>query len=126
MRTALVHDWLNGMRGGEKVLEELCLMFPEADLYTLFHEPDRMSATINAMNVITSPLQRLPFTRSHYRHLLPLLPWAIGRFDLSGYDLVISSSHCVARGARAPAAVPHVCYCHSPMRSICRSMETPL
>lgn len=118
MKLALVHDWLNGMRGGEKVLEVLCDLFPDADLYTLFYEPLRVSPKIRAMNPRTSVLQRLPFGRRHYRHYLPLYPWAIGKFDMRIYDTVISSSHCAAKGVRLREGQVHICYCHAPMRYI--------
>ena len=116
MKVAIIHDWLSGMRGGEKVLEDLLELFPDADLFTLFHEPDRISAAINQRSVRVSALQRLPFTRSKYRMLLPLFPWAVRRFDLTGYDLVLSSSHCAAKGVRVPDGTPHICYCYTPMR----------
>ena len=116
MRVALVHDWLTGMRGGEKVLAALAGIFPDADIFTLFYEPERISDAINSHRVLASPLNRLPGVLRYYRNLLPLMPRAIESFDLRGYDLVISSSHAVAKGARVPAGVPHICYCHTPMR----------
>jgi len=116
MRVALIHDWLTGMRGGEKVLEALCELFPEADLFTLFHLPGTTSPTIEDRRITTSFVQHLPLARQYYRRYLPLFPWAIERFRLEGYDLVISSSHCVAKSVITPAGVPHLCYCHSPMR----------
>jgi len=118
MKLALVHDWLNGMRGGEKVLEVLCDLFPDADLYTLFYEPDRVSEKIRRMDPCPSVLQRFPFSRRFYRHLLPLYPWAIERFDMSIYDVVISSSHCAAKGVATGDSQVHICYCHAPMRYI--------
>jgi glycosyltransferase involved in cell wall biosynthesis len=116
MRVALIHDWLTGMRGGEKVLEVLCELFPAADLYTLFHRPGSVSPAIERRRIVTSFVQHLPMADAHYRKYLPLFPLAIEQFRLSGYDLVISSSHCAAKAARAPKGVPHLCYCHSPMR----------
>jgi hypothetical protein len=118
MRTAVVHDWLNGMRGGEKVLEAMLPLLPEPTIYTLFYEKGSVSPGIESYPIRVSPLNRLPFTRRHYRSLLPLFPRAIEAFDLSGYDLVVSSSHCVAKGAVAPAGVPHLCYCHTPPRYV--------
>lgn len=118
MRVALVHDWLNGMRGGEKVLEVFCDLFPDAPIYTLFLEPDRISEKIKRHRIITSPLQKLPFTRDHYRNYLPLFPRAMKRFDLRGFDLVVSISHCAAKGVCVPEGIPHVCYCLTPMRYI--------
>lgn len=118
MRIALVHDWLTGMRGGEKVLEELCLLFPDAPLYTLVHVPGSVSETIEARRIVTSPLSRVPGAARHYRRFLPLFPRLIEGLDLSGYELVISSSSAVAKGAKAPPGVPHVSYVHSPMRYV--------
>jgi len=116
MKVALVHDWLNGMRGGEKVFEVLCELYPEADIFTLLYEPSRVSETIRQHRVHTSFIQRLPGARRFYRHYLPLFPAAIEQFDLRGYDLVISSSHCVAKGVVTAPGTVHVCYCHTPMR----------
>ena len=118
MKTALVHDWLNGMRGGEKVLELMCDLFPGAPIHTLFYEPDQVSEKIRQHPIIPSVLQNLPFTKKFYRHYLPLYPFAVRRFDLTGYDLVLSISHCAAKGVRVPEHIPHVCYCLSPMRYI--------
>jgi len=117
MQVAIVHDWLNGMRGGEKVLEALLELFPEATIYTLFHESGKVSPFIASHKVVTSWLDRIPGIYRLYRNLLPLFPAAIESFDLSEYDLVISSSHAVAKGVRAPQAV-HVSYCHTPMRYV--------
>jgi glycosyltransferase involved in cell wall biosynthesis len=115
-RVALVHDWLTGMRGGEKVLEALCEQYPDADIFTLFHVPGSVSPAIERHRIITSGLQKLPFSRTRYRALLPLYPTAIEQFDLDAYDLVISSSHCAAKAVVAPGRARHICYCHSPMR----------
>jgi glycosyltransferase involved in cell wall biosynthesis len=116
LRVALVHDWLTGMRGGEKVLEELGAMFPEAPIFTLFHFPGSVSPAIESHPIHTSFLQRAPGLRRHYRRYLPLFPAAIEDFDLAGFELVISSSHCVAKGIVPPPDGLHVCYCHTPMR----------
>jgi glycosyltransferase involved in cell wall biosynthesis len=116
MRVALVHDWLTGMRGGEKVLEVLCELYPDAHLYTLLHVPGSVSSTIERHRIHPSFVQSLPFAARLYRRYLPLFPWAIERFRFDGYDLVISSSHCVAKSAVTPASARHICYCHSPMR----------
>jgi len=118
MKIALVHDWLNGMRGGEKCLEVFCELFPDAHLYALFHEKGKMSAVIEAMDIRTSFLQKLPGVYSHYRYYLPLFPMAIESFDFSPYDLIISSSHCVAKGATPRPGARHVCYCFTPMRYV--------
>ena len=116
VRVALVHDWLTGMRGGEKVLESLCELYPDATLFTLFHRRGHLSPAIERMRIRTSRLQRIPGWQRIYRHLLPLYPHAIESFDLTGFDLVISSSHCVAKGALAAPGATHLCYCHTPMR----------
>lgn len=116
MRVALVHDWLTGMRGGEKVLEVLCELFPDAPLHTLLHLPGSVSPVIEDRPIRTSFLQRLPLAARRYRHYLPLFPRAIESFDLGGFDAVLSTSHCVAKGARPAPGARHLCYCHSPMR----------
>ncbi len=116
LRTAVVHDWLNGMRGGEKVLEALLPLVPEPTIFTLFHVPGSVSAAIERYPIEASFLNRLPFARTGYRNYLPLFPRAVESFDLSGFDLVVSSSHAVAKSAVAPRGVPHLCYCHTPMR----------
>ena len=115
-RVALVHDWLTGMRGGEKVLDALCEIFPAAPLYTLVRVPGSVSTRIEARPIHTSFVQRLPRPGRFYRHYLPLYPLAVELFDFSGYDLVISSSHCAVKSVKVPASAVHVCYCHSPMR----------
>src|SRR5579884_2585267 len=113
MRVALVHYWLLGMRGGEKVLEALCRMFPEADIFTLFYEPSRVSETIRRHRVQASALNPL---RRGYRALLPLMPMALESFDLRAYDLVISSESGPAKGVITHSSTRHICYCHTPMR----------
>ncbi len=118
LRVALVHDWLTGMRGGENCLEVFCEIFPRADLFTLLHLPGRVSAQIEAHPIRSSFLQRLPAAGRTYRWALPLFPKAIERFDLSGYDLVLSSSHSVAKSAIPPVGALSVCYCYTPMRYI--------
>lgn len=115
-KTAIIHDWLNGMRGGEKVLEELLALYPDADIFTLFYEPPSVSPLIRSKNVHVSRLNRNPLIRSHYRYFLPLFPRHIEAFDLRAYSLVISSSHCVAKGAVPAPAALHASYIHSPMR----------
>ncbi|HOX25255.1 MAG TPA: glycosyltransferase [Candidatus Krumholzibacteria bacterium] len=117
VRVALVHDWLVGMRGGEKVFEVFCDLLPAADVYTLLHRRGAVSPTIERHRITTAGrIQRLPAAMRVYRWALPLMPGAIESFDLAGYDLVLSSSHCVAKGARAAGGALHVCYCHTPMR----------
>jgi len=116
MRTAVVHDWLNGMRGGEKVLEAILPIVPEPTIFTLFHVPGSVSPGIERYPIVASALNRLPFARRGYRHYLPLFPRAVESFDLSAFDLVVSSSHCVAKGAIARDGAPHLSYCHTPVR----------
>jgi glycosyltransferase involved in cell wall biosynthesis len=116
VRVALVHDWLTGMRGGEKALERLCEIFPQAELFTLVHVKGSVSPLIEDRPIHTAFTQRLPFVAKAYRHYLPLFPAAIERFDFRGFDLVVSCSHCVAKSVIVPPGVPHVCYCLTPMR----------
>ncbi len=116
LRVALVHDWLTGMRGGEKCLEVLCEMFPQADLYTLVHRRGSVSRAIEARRIHESWIARMPGGRSHYRWYVPLYPLAVESFDLSDYDLVVSLSHCVAKGALTRSDALHVCYCFTPVR----------
>jgi glycosyltransferase involved in cell wall biosynthesis len=113
MRVAIVHYWLLNMRGGEKVVEALCRLLPDADLFTLFYDPERVSPLIRSRHVTASFLNPL---RRHYRSLAPLMPMALEHFDLRGYDLVISSESGPAKGVITPASTRHVCYCHTPMR----------
>jgi glycosyltransferase involved in cell wall biosynthesis len=117
MRVALVHDWLTGMRGGERVLEALLGLWPDAEIFTLLHVPGSVSPLIESRPIHASFVGRLPGAARRYRSFLPLFPAAIERFDLRGYDLVVSSSHCVAKGVRT-GGTPHVCYCHTPMRYV--------
>lgn len=116
MKIALVHDWLNGMRGGEKVLEALCELYPGAEIFTLLLEEEKVSPRIRGMTIHTSFIQRLPFARRCYRRYLPLFPRAVESFDLTGFDLVISTSHAVAKGCRPPPSARSLCYCFTPMR----------
>lgn len=116
LKVALVHDWLNGMRGGEKVLETIGRLFPGAPIHTLLSVPEALSDELRSHPIATSFLQGYPFFRRHYRHFLPLFPAAIEDFDFRGYDLIVSTSHCVAKGAIPGPHALHFCYCHSPMR----------
>jgi glycosyltransferase involved in cell wall biosynthesis len=116
MRVALIHDWLTGMRGGEKVLDALCEVFPSADLFTLVHVPGSTSPAIERRRVVRSPIQWLPAAARRYREYLPLFPFAIEQFDLDGYDLVVSTSHCAAKSVVVPGRARHLCYCLTPMR----------
>ena len=117
LRVAVVHDWLTGMRGGEKVLEAILDVVPQADLFTLFHFDGTVSAQIEGRRIVVSGLQDAARRASDYRRLLPLYPLAVAAWSFDGYDLVVSSSHCVAKGVDA-GSVPHVCYCHTPMRYV--------
>ena len=115
-RVVLVHDWLTGTRGGEKVLESLCRLFPGADLVTLVHKKGSVSPLIESRKIRTSIVQRLPRPARLYRHYLPVFPTAIELFDLDDADLVISTSHCAAKAVVPTGRAVHLCYCHSPMR----------
>lgn len=118
MKIAIVHDWLPTMRGGEKVLEAICEAYPDADLYTLYCLKENISQPIKKRKIVTSFIQSLPFSKQNFRVYLPLFPYAIERFNLTGYDLVISTSHCVAKGVITGPNTLHICYCHTPMRYI--------
>lgn len=116
MKIALIHDWLTGMRGGERALLAFCEMFPDADLFTLVRVPGATDPIIERRRVHTSPIQYLPLPGRLYRHYLPLFPAAIEQFDLDGYDLVLSTSHCAAKSVVVPGHTRHLCYCLTPMR----------
>ena len=116
LKAVLSHDWLTGMRGGERVLEILCEGFPDAPILTLFHKPSAVSDVINRHSIQTSFLQKTPGIFERYRYLLPLFPAAVGRLRPPAADLLISTSHCVAKGLRPAAGTKHLCYCFTPMR----------
>lgn len=118
MKVALVHDWLVSMRGGEQVLEALCRLFPGAPVYTLVHNPGSVSPEIEKHPIRSSFINRLPAKARRYPYYLPLFPSAIEALDVRGYDLIISSSHCVAKGIRPPADSVHISYVHTPMRYV--------
>ena len=122
MKVCLGHDWLTGMRGGEKVLESLCDFFPAAPLHTLFHFEGSVSPLISERPIRTSPLQKVfdasPLLAKKYRHFLPLYPWALERNPPAPCDLVVSTSHCVMRGLPKPNGAFHISYLHTPMRYI--------
>ena len=118
MKIALVHDWLNGMRGGEKVLLEICRLFPQADIFTLSHIPGNMHPDIERHRIFSSVIDKFPGGRTYYRKFLPVMPILLENFDFTGYDLVISTSHCVAKGAIPRPDAVHISYIHSPMRYI--------
>ncbi len=126
MNIAIIHDWLIGMRGGERCLKELLTLYPDADIFTLFYEPSRIAQEINLRQPIVSALQKIPGAKRFHRYMLPLYP--MGAYDLSKklasnhktrpYDLVISVSHCAAKNVRVPQDVLHISYCLTPMRYI--------
>lgn len=118
MKVALVHDWLTGMRGGERCLQAFLHIYPQADIFTLLHVPGSTSPLIDSRVKQTSYLQHLPAAKKVYRLCLPLYPHAIRRFDFSGYDLVISLSHAAAKNICVPKGVPHISYCFTPMRYV--------
>lgn len=115
-RVALVHDWLTGMRGGEKCLEAACAHWPDAALFALLHNPGSVSEAIERLKPRTSPLNQLPGWPKYYRYLLPLMPSAAHWPIPASTEVLLSFSHCVAKAARPPRGVPHICYCFSPMR----------
>jgi glycosyltransferase involved in cell wall biosynthesis len=116
LRVAIVHYWFLGQGGGEKVVEVLAEMFPQADLYCLVADPATMTPRLRAHRLTTSFLQRIPGSRRWYRHLLALHPFALEQLDLSGYDLILSSESGPAKGVISHTNTCHICYCHSPMR----------
>ncbi len=116
LRVALVHDWLTGMRGGEKVLEAIAALYPDAPIYALHHVKGSVSPALERRRIVTSFVQHLPGRAVHYRQYLPLFPTAVEQFNFDGYDLVISTSHCAVKSVVVPGRARHVCYCHSPMR----------
>jgi glycosyltransferase involved in cell wall biosynthesis len=118
LKVALIHDWLNGMRGGEKVLEALCELFPDAVIFTLFYQKDKVSPTISSHKVKTSYLNKIPGMKKSYRNLLPLYPKAMEAFKFDEFDLCISISHSVAKGIRPGPNSLHICICLTPMRYI--------
>jgi glycosyltransferase involved in cell wall biosynthesis len=117
-KVALVHDWFTGMRGGEYVFDAIAEIFPRTDLFTLIYIPGKMTPSITALKRHTSWLQKMPDVERRYRYFLPLMPGAIESFDLSEFDLIVSSSHCVAKGVRKRPDAVHVSYVHAPMRYI--------
>ena len=126
MRIAIIHDWLLGMRGGERCLDVLCKMYPDADLYTAFYNPNKISLSINHHKVFVSCFNMLPFVRLYYRYLLPFYP--LIALDLEcklnkehkkkPYDLVLSVSHCLAKNVEVPKGLNHLCYCLTPIRYV--------
>ena len=125
-KVALVHDFLLDVRGAERVFEELCALWPEADLFTTVYDEEGTEGRFAHRTVHTSPLQRLRPTARSFRALLPLYPWAVEALDLRGYDLVVSSSSAWAHGVLPDPGATHVCYCHNPFRYAWRMRETAL
>ena len=117
-RTALVHDWLTGFRGGEQVLLSLARLFPEAPIYTLLHVKGSLPEELERRTILTSFIGKLPFSRRLYRHYLPLFPLALRGLDVRSFDLVVSSSHCVAKSVFPGPGARHISYCHTPMRYV--------
>ena len=116
MKVAIIHYWLVGMRGGEKVIEALCEMYPQADIFTHVYVPENVSDRIRQHKVIPTFINALPRAARMYKTYLPLMPLALEQLDLRGYDLIISSESGPAKGVIAPSTARHVCYCHTPMR----------
>ena len=119
LRVAFVHEWLLTYAGAERVLEEMLTFFPDAHVYTLFYAPNEKGLHfLRNHKVYSSPLNKIPFVHKFYRSLLPIMPTFIEEFDFSNYDLVISSSHCVAKGIIVPMEAQHICMCYSPTRFV--------
>ena len=118
MKVAIIHDWLTGMRGGELVLDSLLKIYPDAELFTLFYNKGTLNERIENRKIHTAFTDRLPLKASKYRSYLPLFPMAIETLDLRGFDLILSSSHCVAKGIIPPPNSIHISYIHSPMRYV--------
>jgi glycosyltransferase involved in cell wall biosynthesis len=116
MKTAIIHYWLVNMRGGEKMLEALLDIFPNADIYTHVYNPSAVSDIINAHRIYTSYINNLPFAKKLYQNYMPLMPHALNGFNLQKYDLIISSEAGPVKGVVPNPDAYHICYCHSPMR----------
>ncbi|MDO8281058.1 MAG: glycosyltransferase family 4 protein [Thermodesulfovibrionia bacterium] len=119
MKTAIIHDWLVTYVGSERVLEQILKLYPDADLFCLLDFlPQEERAFLSGKKVNTSFIKHLPMAQKRYRNYLPIMPFAIQRFDLSEYQLILSSSHAVAKGVRKKPGQLHICYCHTPMRYV--------
>ncbi|UZP66703.1 glycosyltransferase [Desulfovibrio mangrovi] len=119
MKTAIIHYWLCNRRGGERVLEALCELFPQADIFTHVHDPQTLdSPVIRRHNVYTTFIDKLPFAKTKYQWYLPLMPLALEQLDLREYDLILSSESGPAKGVLVAPTARHICYCHSPMRYV--------
>ncbi len=124
MKVVILHDWLTGFRGGERVLEAICEMYPDAPIYTLIHDKGKLPPSIENREIVTSFLDKVPGIYKNYRKFLPLMPLAADLMKITHEcDLVISSSHCVIKGVKKPKGAKHVCYIHSPMRYIYDQFE---
>jgi glycosyltransferase involved in cell wall biosynthesis len=124
MKVVILHDWLTGFRGGERVLEALCEMYPDAPIYTLIHKKGSTSPIIESRTIVTSFLNKIPGIHKNYRFFLPLMPLAADLLKIKHEaDLVISSSHCVIKGVKKPKGAKHISYIHSPMRYIYDQFE---
>ena len=126
MKIILLHDWLVGFRGGERILEAFCEIFPQAPIYCLFYKKGSTSEIIENRKIIPSFLQKLPSINRHYRKILPLFPLAVQTLKLEKADLVLSSSHCVIKGVKKPLNSRHICFTHSPMRYLYDQYEVYL
>lgn len=115
-RIALVHDWLVGVRGGERVFQQICEAFPEGEIFTLIYAPSRLPAEFKRRGVRSSIIQSLPFSASYFRLCLPLYPFVAQNYDLSAYDVVIASSSAWVHGVKVGSHTKLICYCHSPFR----------
>ncbi|MDD3520601.1 MAG: glycosyltransferase [Actinomycetota bacterium] len=115
-KIALVHYWLVGMRGGEKVVQSIGEIFPKLDIFTLVYDKEKISDSINQHQITTSFIQKFPFAKTKYQTYLPFMPTAVEQFNLMDYDLVISSESGIAKGVLTRPETCHICYCHSPMR----------
>lgn len=124
MKTAIVHYWLVGMRGGERVLEEICKIYPDADIYTHVFDPAHITPLIKQHKIQTSFIAKLPFAVRHYQKYLGFMPRALEQLDLSGYDLILSSESGPTKGIVPAPGARHICYCHSPMRYIWDEFHT--
>src|ERR1700760_1629100 len=117
MKVALIHEWLTTYAGSDKVLAEMASIFPDADIFCLINFlSDQDRDHFHGKNIITSFLQRVPFSKKYYTYMLPLMPMAIEQHDLSKYDLIISNCHAVAKGVITTQRQLHICYCYTPMR----------
>ena len=124
MKIALVHDWLTGFGGREQVLKALAELFGQADIHVLFYLPEQVPDFLKDRQVFTSFVHKLPGLRNNYRYYLPFAPMAAEKLNVKKYDLVISSSHCTAKGVRKNKSATHICYCHTPMRDCWQKSET--